>query len=183
MPDLGAGAVEVGAAVGQVVELIGPHGARGFLSDAAGEAHVVVGVAVGHRRHGAHVSPEAAQQADLLGRLGFGDHDQGPVTAGIAQVGETDAGVASGALHHRAAGLEQALLFRFLKDSQGSAVFHRATGIHEFGLAENLAAGGLTEGMEPDQRRVANGPHKAGGDSRSSGRHALATTRFAVARS
>ena len=30
---------------------------------------------------------------------------------------------------------------------------------------------------------VANGPHKAGGDSRSSGRHALATTRVAVARS
>ncbi len=148
-PDLRAGAVEVGAAVGKVVELVGPHGARGFGRDAARQAHVVVGVAVGHRRHRAHLRPQASQQADLLGRLGVGNHDQRPVAPGIAKVGEADAGVAGGALHHGTAGLQQPLLFRLHQDPQGGTVLHGTAGIHEFRLAEHLAAGGVAEGIEP----------------------------------
>ena len=117
LPDLRPGGVVVGAAVGQVVELVGPDGAGGLRGDAARKPHVVVGVAVGHRRHRAHLGAQAAQQADLLRRLGVGNHDQGPVTAGIADVGEADAGVAGRALHHRAAGPQQPLLLRLQQNA------------------------------------------------------------------
>ena len=160
LPDLRTGGVEMGAAVGQVVELVGPHGPRRFGGDTARKPHVVVGVAVRHRRHRAHLGAEAAQQADLLGRLGVGDHDQGPVAAGVAEVGEANTGVASGAFHHRASRLQQPLLLRLQQDAQGRPVLDRPPRIHELGLAEDLAARLLAQGIEPDQGRVANGAHE-----------------------
>ena len=42
-------------------------------------------------------------------------------------------------------------------DAGGGAVLHRAAGIEEFSLAEDLAAGLLGELREPDERRVADG--------------------------
>ena len=170
-PDLRAGAVEVGPAVGQVVELVGPHGPGDFGGDAARQPHVVVGVAVGNGGHRAHLSPEAAQQANLLRRLGIGNHDQGLVAPGIAEVSQANACVAGSALHHGAAGLQQALLLRFQKNSQGRPVLDRAPGVHEFRLAEDFATRELTKAMQPDQGRLANGPHKSIGDPQSAAAH------------
>ena len=161
LPDLRTGARVMGAAVGEVVELVGPNGTGNLGGDAAGEPHVVVRVGVRHGRHGAHLRPEAAQQADLLGRLGVGDHDQAAVTAGIAEMGQADAGVAGGALHHSAAGPQLPASLRLLQDAEGGAVFHRTAGIHEFGLAEDVAAGELTEGPQADQGGVAHGGAEA----------------------
>jgi hypothetical protein len=57
-----------------------------------------------------------------------------------------DAGVASRSLHDHAAGPEFAAGNGVLDDEQGCAVLDRLAGIHEFGLAENLAAGGSESG-------------------------------------
>src|SRR3546814_1576383 len=51
------------------------------------------------------------------------------------------AGVAGGALDDDAAGPQRATLLGILDDRPGGAVLHRATGILELGLAEDLAAG------------------------------------------
>ena len=75
-------------------------------------------------------------------------------------MGEADTRVAGCALHHRATGLEQALLLRLQQDSQGGAVLHRAAGIHEFRLAQNFATGELAEGVEADEGGVADGTYE-----------------------
>ena len=47
------------------------------------------------------------------------------------------------ALHHQAAGPQFAALLRLQDHLPAGAVLHRAARIHEFGLAENGAAGRL----------------------------------------
>ena len=61
-----------------------------------------------------------------------------------------------GALDDHAAGLQQALRLRVADDEQAGAVLHRLAGIHEFGLAEDFAAGLFRSALQPDQRRVAD---------------------------
>ena len=97
-------------AVGDVVELVGPDRARRLarverLGEARGVLHVVVGVAVGHRRHLDELGAEQAQRVLLLLRLGVGDDDDGAEAERVAEHGEADAGVAGGALDDGAAGL------------------------------------------------------------------------------
>ena len=53
-------------------------------------------------------------------------------------------------------GLQLALLHRVLDDEQRGAILDRLAGIHEFGLAENGAAGRRRDALELDQRRVAD---------------------------
>ncbi len=64
----------------------------------------------------------------------------------VAYNRDADAGVASGTFDHRTAGFDQALGERVPDDEERGAVLYRLTGIHELGLAENLAAGAGSEG-------------------------------------
>ena len=55
---------------------------------------------------------------------------------------EPDAGVARRAFDHGAAGLQLRRVFSAASTMRARrAILHRAAGIHELGLAENLAAG------------------------------------------
>ena len=154
-PDLGASGRLMRRAVGQVVELVGPDRAH-LLGQAAAEMHVVAGVGIGLGRNEAQVGADHAEEVDLLPTLGLGHHDHGAIAARIGHQRDADAGIARRALDDRAAGLEQAAGFGIEDDAEPCAVLHRAAGVHELGLAQDLAAGGLAGAAQADQRRVAD---------------------------
>ena len=160
--------LDVGLAVGGVVPLVGPDGAVGLgLGERLGQAlrivHVAVGVLVGQRRHLDQLGAEQAQRVLLLLALGLGNDDDGAEAQRVADHGEADAGVAGGALHHRAAGPQRAALHRVLDDVERGAVLDRLAGVHELGLAEDGAAGRLGGALELDERGAADrGGHAVG---------------------
>ena len=154
----------MGLAIGAVVKLIGPDRSRNLLCDAAGELHVVIGIAIRNGRHRSHLSAEAAQQLDFFGRLGLRDDDHAAVTPRIAEMGQTDPRITSGALDHGATGFELTAGFRALQDPKGGAVFDRTARVHEFRFAENLAAAELTEVLQADQWGMAHRSDKTAGD-------------------
>ena len=69
---------------------------------------------------------------------------------GIADQRKADAGVAGGAFDDDPAWPQLALLHRILDDKQGGAVLDRLARIHEFGLAEDIAAGRSRDAVKPD---------------------------------
>jgi hypothetical protein len=76
-------------------------------------------------------------------------------------MGEPDARVAGGALHHDAAGFQQPALLGVLDDVKRGAILDRAARIQEFGFAEDFAAGLAAQSFQPYQRRIADGAGKA----------------------
>ena len=122
----------------------------------AGEFHVIVGIGVGDGRHFDQFRAAQPQRVLFLLALGLRNDDDGAKAQGVADQREPDAGVAGGALDDDAAGPERALFHRVLDDEQGGAILDRLAGIHEFGLAENGAAGGRRNALEFDQRRIAD---------------------------
>ena len=149
-------------AVVQIVPLIGEQDAVGLVlaqlvRQPPADVLVVVGIAVGDGRHLDQLGAAQAQHVLLFLALGIGNDDQGAVAAGIGDEREPDAGVAGGALDHQPAGLDLAALFRLQDHLAAGAVLHRLAGIHEFGLAQNGAAGRRGGALERDQRRVADG--------------------------
>src|SRR5262249_13343874 len=89
--------------------------------------------------------------------LRFGNDDETAVAARIADVREADAGVARSALDHGAAGFQCAALLGVADDPERGAILHRAAGIQELRLAEDLAAGLAAHALEADERRIADG--------------------------
>ena len=149
------------AAVGEIVELVGPDRAvrlRGgdLLGEAAGIAHVIVRVGVGHGRDEPQIGAAQQQHVLLFLALRLGHDDDGAVAARIADQREADAGIAGGALDDDAAGLQQAALLGVLDDVERGAILDRAAGVEELGLAEDRAAGRLGGAPQLDQRRVAD---------------------------
>ena len=131
------------------------------FGQARGVLHVVVGIAVGHRRHLDHLGAEHAQRVLLLLALGVGNDDHGAQAERVAEHGEADAGVAGGALDDRAARPQPPARHRVRDDAERGAILDRRAGVHELGLAEDRAAGFLGGAAKLDQRRVADG----GGDA------------------
>ena len=117
---------------------------------------IVVRIGVGQRRHLDQLGAAQPQHVLLFLALRFRDHDQRPVTARAGDHRKTDAGIAGGRFHHEPAGLEVAALLGFQDHPFAGAVLDRLAGIHEFGLAENGAAGRLGSVLELDERRVAD---------------------------
>ena len=74
----------------------------------------------------------------------------------VADQREPDAGIAGGALDHRAARLKLPRVERVADDEQRGAVLDRLARIHELGLAEDHAAGLFGRALELDQRGVAD---------------------------
>src|SRR6185437_11805428 len=89
--------------------------------------------------------------------LGARDDDGGLVAERAGDERKTDAGVAGSAFDDATAGPERAALLGVADDPQRRAVLHRLSGIEEFRLAENLAAGGLAGAAKADERRIADG--------------------------
>src|SRR5207248_6297918 len=93
------------------------------------------------------------------------------VAARIADVSEADAGIARGALDHRASRWERTLALGLQNDRARGAVLDRAAGIHELRLAEDLTAGLLAHPLEQNEGRVADRADEAAGGA--AGRSAL----------
>ena len=147
--------------IGDVVELIGPNRAVGFLGGQfAGQAFrdvdIVVRILVGHRRHLTQIGAAEPEHVFLLLALGFRDDDDRPIAARIADEGEADAGVAGRALDDDAARAQQAFFFCILDDGERRAVLHRSAGVQELGLAQNATARGARGGLQFDEWRVAD---------------------------
>ncbi len=162
LPDLRAGRLDVRLAVGGVVELVGPDGVVEALGVPLGLVVVVLRVVERDGGHRVNLGAEHAEEVNLLLRLRVGHVDDTLVPLGAANVREADARVAGGALDDGAAGLDQPLLLGVLHDEESGAVLDAAAGLHELGLAEDLAASLLRELVEPDERRVAHGADEAG---------------------
>jgi hypothetical protein len=80
-------------------------------------------------------------------------------------VSQTNAGVAGRALNDSAARRQLAAALGGGDDGAGRTIFHGAARIHELGFAQDLAAGFLTHGPEPDQGRIADRAGKSVGDT------------------
>ncbi len=166
-PDFGGGAFIVGGAVGDVVELIGPEGAVGLgrvqlARHCFGVVDEVVGAGEGG---GVHLDQPRAQGADgqlLLFGLGARHDDDHAVAQGRADQGQTDASIARCAFHDDPAGLQRARGLGLLHDGQGGAVLDGLAGVQELSLAQNLAAGGVRQAVQADERRVADEVDDAG---------------------
>jgi len=156
LPDLGPGRLDVRAAVGRVVELVGPDRVAKRLSDALRDLLILVRVAVGNRGDLVHLGAEHLEKPVLLRGLVVRHHDDAAIAARVADVREPDAGVASGALDDDSARTQFPTPLGILDDGKRGAVLHRAARIHELGLAEDLAAGLLAQAPEPDERCPAN---------------------------
>ena len=161
VPDLDAGRRLVEVAIGRVVELIGEPCAAGFarvhfVGDASRHVRIVLRIGVRHRGNEAHVGAGHAQRVDLLPALRLGHRDDRAIAAARAEQREADAGVASRALDDHAAGQQVFLEFRVEQEAECGTILDRATRVGELGLRENLAAGELGGGAQPDQGRVAD---------------------------
>jgi hypothetical protein len=96
------------------------------------------------------------QEVLLLLALGLGDHDDGAIAAGARHDRKSDPGIARGRLDHQATRLQRAALLGLQDHPFAGAILHRLARIHEFGLAENGAAGQFGCALQFDQRRVAD---------------------------
>jgi hypothetical protein len=151
----------MGAAIGDVVELVGPDDAAGFgLGQLPGErpgvTHVVARVLVGNGGNQAQVRPAQPQHVLLLLALGLGHDDDAAIAERVAHQGKADAGVAGGALHDHAAGAQDVPLLGVADDEKRGPVLDRPAGIQELRLAENLAARFLAGPGQADEGRVAD---------------------------
>src|SRR5262249_34230136 len=161
-PDFRAGGDIVSLAVVQIVPLVRKQHAVGLVlaqlvRKAPSDVLIIVAIAVGHRRHFHQLGAAQAQHVFLFLALGFRDHDQGAVAAGIGDERQSDAGVAGGGLDPQPPGPDLAALFRLQDHLPRGTVLHRLAGIHEFSLAQNGASRRGGGALEHDQRRIADG--------------------------
>ncbi len=132
----------------EIVPLVGEQNAVGLgLAKLGGQPPpdmlIVVRVGIGQLRHLDEFGAAQPQHVLLFLALRFRDQDQGPVAARAGDDGETDAGIAGGRFHHEPTRLEVAALLGFEDHPLARAILHRLARIHEFGFAENGAAGQL----------------------------------------
>ena len=90
----------------------------------------------------------------LLAAHLLGHRDDHPVAADRGGHREADAGVAAGRLDQRVARLDAPRLLGLEQHAHADAVLHRAAGVHELELAEQLAGQVAPDAREPDHGRV-----------------------------
>ena len=162
LPDLRAGGFVMAAAVGDVVELVGPDRAARFrfrkhFSESPRIPDVVVRVGVGRRGHFDQLGPDHPQHVFLFLRLGVGDDDHAAESERRGDHADADAGVAGRAFDDDPSGLQHPARHRVAHDREGGAVLDRAAGVHELGLAEDRAARRRRRGPQLDERRISDG--------------------------
>ena len=162
LPDLGRRALHMRLSVHDVVELVRPDRAvriarRDLLGKPARIAHVVVGVAVRHRRHLDELGAREADHILLFLALGLRDHDDGAKPHRGADQRQPDPGIAGGPLDDGPARPELPARHRVADDPERRPVLDRLAGVHELRLAPDLAARGLGGTAQPDQRGASHG--------------------------
>ena len=103
LPDFRARGLNMGTAIGRVVELIGPDCVRQFGRHAPRHFLIVIRIAVGHGLDAMHFSTERFDQCIFFRRLIVRHDNDTAVAASVADMCQTDAGVAGGTLNDRAA--------------------------------------------------------------------------------
>lgn len=157
VPDLGTRCLNMCATVGNVVELVGPHGVVEFLGVSLGLVVVVVRVLESDSRDRVDLGTEQSQKINLALGLCVGHVDDQLVALGAANVGETNASVSGGTLNNGSTRLEQATLFGIFDNVQSGAILDTASGVLELGLAQNVTSRLVGETLHADQRSVTNG--------------------------
>ena len=169
VPDLRACSLEMGAAVGGVVELVGVEGPVGLAliqlgGEAAREMDEMVGAGEGGR---IDLDQAGAVQADglllFLALAARHDDDDGMAERG-ADEGQADAGIARRAFHDRAAGPQGAGGLRVEDQAARGAVLHRSARVEKLCLAQDLAARCGGRRAQADHRRGADQGKNIGGD-------------------
>ncbi len=155
LPDFRAGGAVVRGAVGSVVELISPEPAL-FLRHPPGDMVVVSRIGIRLLRYGEDFRTQPEKEIDFFSRLVFRNDDDGMVAPSVADDREADAGVPSRALDDGVAGPQEPSGLGVLDDAKRGSVLHRSAGVHEFGLAEDFAAGEIRKAAQADERGVAN---------------------------
>jgi len=97
-----------------------------------------------------------AERVLLLLGLGVGDDDHGAEAQRIGDHREADPRVSRRALDDGAAGLQQSSRLGVHDNTQRHAILYRSAGVHEFGLAEDFAAGQLRKATQADERGPAD---------------------------
>ena len=143
-------------AVGGIVELAGPDRPVDFLSHPARDMLEMVAIGIFGGRHGDQFRAQCADGLHLFLRLVVGHHDDRAIAKRIRDQRNADPGVAGRALDHRASCLELAPRFGITNDVERGAVLYRGTGIGEFTLAIDVAAGFRAGPLEANQRRIAD---------------------------
>ena len=146
----------------EIVPLIGEqHAVRLGLTKLLGEPPpdmlIVVGVGVRQRRNFDELGAAQPQHVLLFLALRFRNQDQPAIAARAGHDCEPDAGIAGGRFHHESAGSEVATFLGFEDHPFAGAIFYGLAGIHEFGLAQNGAAGQFGGVPKLDQGGVADG--------------------------
>ena len=126
----------------------------------AGIAHEIVRVRIGRRRHFDELGTGEAQHVLLFLALGLGDHDHRLEAHRGPDQREPDAGIASRALDDGPARLQLAARDGVADDEQRGAILDRLARVHELGLAEDVAARRLGDGLEPHEGGIADEPGK-----------------------
>ena len=162
--NLRPGRLVMAAPVGDVIELVRPHGAVRFgfgqrLGETPRIAHVIVGVGIGDCGNLDQLRAGKAQHVLLFLRLGVRDDDYRPIAERGRHHRDADSGVAGSALDDDAARAQCAMGDRVVDDRFRRAVLDRPARVHEFGLAQNRAPRRLGSGAELDKRRVADRGH------------------------
>src|SRR4029079_9228376 len=140
LPNLRTGGAVVREAVGGVVELVRPKPAL-LRRKPPGDVVVVFRVGIRLLRGGDNLGPQRAEQVDFFSRLGFWNDGDGTVDTGVADDREPDAGIPSRAFDDGAAALQKSFALGVLDNAKRSAVLDRSARVHEFGFAEDFAAG------------------------------------------
>ena len=119
--------------------------------------HVIVGVLVGHRRNLDQLGAEQPQRVLLFLALRIGNDDDGAIAERLGDQRRARCRYCRPCPRRSTPpGRSRPRFSASRMMNSAGAVLDRLAGIHELGLAENLAAGLLRRALEPDQRRVAD---------------------------
>ncbi len=161
LPDFRSGGFVVRLGVVEIVPLIGEqHAFRLGLAKLRGQPPpdmlIVVRIGEGQHRHFDQLGTAQPQHILLFLALRIRNEDQRAISARARNDRKPNAGIARGRFHHQTTRLELAALLGLEDHPLARAVLDRLAGIHEFGLAENGAAGQLGCALELDEGRVAD---------------------------
>jgi hypothetical protein len=131
------------------------------LGQPARIAHVVVGVGVGNSRHLHQLGPPAAACPFSPGFASRGSRSPCG-TPSMRPPAPARSRCCRRCLRRWSRRAQRALRDRVTNDEKRRAVLHRLAGVHEFRLAEDVTSRGVTDLVEPDQRRVPDGGGKVG---------------------
>src|SRR5262249_49098200 len=157
-PDFWSRCLVMAAAIGDVVELIGPDGTvglarRDLLREVLGIADIVHGIGVGNGGNETEIGAAQPEHGLLFLTLRVGHDDDRTVASRVADEGEADASIPCCALDDDATRPKEAALFGVAHDEEGGAILDRSAGIEELGLAKDRAAGELGGAAQANERR------------------------------